>query len=202
MIFRRYVNNTIFARRAMMKYAAVLIAFLMVCGVCVAGEQKIASVDMTKLLRGHPETEKAEEVLEEQVREIEQEKKTLMSKLEEMRDEVDGIIKQGQNRALSDAKRESIREEAEVKFKELRKMDFQAKKKMDTRKKDLAEQKMMMHRRIVGKISDVISDFAEKEGYAFVVDSSSVSMSGMPSILYADADTDITKDIKKLISKK
>lgn len=185
-----------------MKYAALLMAMIMFSGTCIAGEQKIACVDMTKLLRSHPETEKAETVLEEQVQEMEQEREKLMTKLEEKRDEVDAIMKQGQNRALSDEKREEIRQEAESQFKDLRQMDFEAKKTMDTRKKDLAEQKLMMHKRIVGKISDVISEYAEKKGYTFVIDASGVGLSGMPSVLYADPKTDITEEIEKLIAKK
>ena len=71
-----------------MKYFAAVALMMTVCGMCIAGEQKIAVVDMNELLKSHPETEQAEAVLEETVKEIEAEKEKLMGKLEGLRDEV------------------------------------------------------------------------------------------------------------------
>jgi len=186
-----------------MKKKLLIMAFAaMVGGACFAAEQKIAVVDMNKLLRGHPETTTAETVLEAQVAEIEQEKEALMEKLGKLRDEVDAVMKQAQNRALSEAGRDALKSEAEEKYQDLRKMDFEAKKTLDSRKKDLSEQKLMMHKRIVGEIAEVIKEYAEKKGYAFVLDSAGIGMSRMPTVLHADAKADITEDIQKLIGKK
>lgn len=172
------------------------------CGAAWAGEQKIATADMNKLLRAHPETEKAEAVLEGQIGEIEKERDALMQKLEKMRDEVEGIMKESQNKALSEAKVEQLRTDAEAKYKELRKMDIEAKRELDNRRKDLAEQKLAMHKRIVGEISDKIKEYAQKKGYSFVLDSAGVGVSGMPAVIYADEAADITKDIEEILAAK
>jgi len=185
-----------------MKKCILLVVFVMACGVSMAAEQKIAVVDMNKLLRAHPETEKAESVLESQIDELEKEKDLLMEKLGKMRDEVEEVMKQAQNRALSEKKREELREEAEKKFKQLREMDIEAKKEMDGRKKDVAEQKMLMHKRIVGEIAETVKEYAKKKGYLFVLDSAGVGVSGMPAVIHADESADITEEIRKLISKK
>ncbi len=185
-----------------MKKSVLLAVFVFVCGLCMGAEQKIAVVDMNKLLRVHPETQQAETVLEEQIDEIEGEKERLMEKLGKMRDEVEEVAKQSQNRALSDKKRDQLREEAEAKFKELRRMDMEAKKELDTRRKDLAEQKMMMHKRIVGEISEAVKEYAEKNGYTFVLDAGGVGVSGMPAVIHASDSADITEDIQKLLEKK
>jgi Skp family chaperone for outer membrane proteins len=184
-----------------MKYFATVALMMTVCGMCIAGEQKIAVVDMNELLKSHPETEQAEAVLEETVKEIEAEKEKLMSKLEGLRDEVEGIMNQAKNRALSDGKRKKLKSAAEEKYKELRKMDFQAKKTMSQRKMELNEQKMMMHKRIVEEISEKVAKYADKKGYAFVLDKAGIGMSGMPAVIHADEDADITDAIKKLLAK-
>jgi Skp family chaperone for outer membrane proteins len=187
---------------AVMKKLVIVTVLALACGFAWAGEQKIAVADMNKLLRAHPETEKAESVLEGQIDEIEKERDALLQKLEKMRVEVEDIMKQSQNKALSEEKVEQLRNDAEQKYKELRKMDIDAKKELDNRRKDLAEQKMAMHKRIVGEISDVIKEYAQKQGYSFVVDSSGVGVSGMPSIIYWDEASDITKKIEEILAKK
>ena len=184
-----------------MKYFAAVALMMTVCGMCIAGEQKIAVVDMNELLKSHPETEQAEAVLEETVKEIEAEKEKLMGKLEGLRDEVEGIMNQAKNRALSDDKRKKLKSDAEEKYKELRKVDFQAKKTMSQRKMELNEQKMMMHKRIVEEISEKVAKYADKKGYTFVFDKGGIGMSGMPAVIHADEDTDITDAIKKLLAK-
>jgi len=180
----------------------VLVVMMLLSGISFAGEQKTAVADMSRLLKAHPETERAEAVLEEQVKEIDSEKTKLMDGLEKARSEVDSLMKQVQNKALREKKRDEIREQAEAKYKELRQMDFEAKKALDSRRQDLNEQRMMMHKRIVGKISDVISEYAKDKGYAFVLDSGSVGVSGMPAVVYSEKGADITGDIEKLIRKK
>ena len=140
-------------------------------------------------------------MLEEQVKEIEREKETLMTKLEAVRDEVEAIMEQAQNRALSDGKRKKLKDDAEEKYKQLRKMDFEAKKTMSQRKMDLNEQKLMMHKRIVAEISEKIAKYAEKKGYTFVLDSAGMGLSGMPAVIHADEDSDITDEIEALIKK-
>jgi Skp family chaperone for outer membrane proteins len=184
-----------------MKKFLLMIMFVLICGVCMA-EQKIAVVDMNKLLRSHPETQQAEAVLEEQIEEMETEKERLMEKLGKMRDEVEDAMKQAQNRVLSEKKRDQLKEEAERKYKELRKMDIEAKKEMDGRKKDLAEQKLMMHKRIVGEIAETVKEYADKKGYDFVLDSGGIGVSGMPAVIHSAESADITDQIEKLIEKK
>ena len=185
-----------------MKYAAVMVALVLLCGVSLAGEQKVAVVDMTKLLRIHPETEQAEVVLEEQVKQIDAEKRKLVDKLSVLRDDVEALAKQAQNRALSEKKRDEIRREAEKKYQVLRKQEFETKRTLDSRRKDLAEQKLRMHKRIVGEISDTVREYAEKKGYSVVLNSAGVGVSGMPAVIYADSNTDLTKEIEKLLLKK
>lgn len=185
-----------------MRRLMVLVTLMVLSGACFAGEKKIAVVDMSKLLKAHPETERAESVLEDQVKEIEAEKTKLMDSLEQARDEVDSLMKQVQNKALSEKKRDGLREQAEEKYKKLRQMDFDAKKALDSRKQDLNEQRMIMHKRIVEKISEVVREYARDKGYAFVMDSAAVGVSGMPVLVYSEEAANITADIEKLILKK
>lgn len=179
----------------------LLVSLVCLSGICFAAEQKIVVVDMAALLKAHPETEGAEAVLEEQVKEIEAEKTKLMEGLDKARDEVDSLAKQMQNKALSEKKREDIRAQAEAKYKDLRQMEMDAKKALDSRRQDLNEQRMMMHKRIVSKISGTISEYAKDKGYAFVFDSAAVGVNGMPVVVHSEKAVDITAEVEKLIIK-
>lgn len=178
----------------------VIAAAVMVCGFCYAADTKVAVVDMQKALRSHPETERAETVLEGKLKEIEEQRKNVLARLEKLQDEIKDIMEQTQNKALADAKREELRAKAEEKLKELRRQDMEAKKSLDGSNKDLAEQKLGMHKRIVDEISAIVARYADEKGFDIVVDSAGISMSGMPAVVFAKKGMDITEDIVKKVS--
>ena len=55
--------------------------------------------------------------------------------------------------------------------------------------------------RIVEEIQQIVKDYAQKQGYLAVIDSSGQSLNGVENILYADPKIDITDTILGMLNK-
>lgn len=162
---------------------------------------KQAVVDMSALLKAFPETQKAESALEIQFNEFKEEQKTMLAKLEAGREEFDKIREQASSKAISDEQKSKLGEELEKKFRELREEEMRARKTLDQRQKDLAEQKMKVHHSIVEKLQKIVGDYAKKEGYTLVLDKSGLGVNAISTVVYSEANIDITEQILKILQK-
>ncbi|MCB1102733.1 MAG: OmpH family outer membrane protein, partial [Kiritimatiellae bacterium] len=62
----------------------------------------------------------------------------------------------------------------------------------ESRQRKLDEQSLRMRRRLIGEINEKIAAYARDQGYSGVVDSSGMSMNGVPILVYVDPNLDIT----------
>ena len=188
----------------MKKHIAAWTATILVC-LCVAsaraGEQKTAVVDMGKLIGAHPDKAAAETLLQKQVDDFEAEQKAMDGEREKIKEEFEKIRAETEDRTLSeDARRDKLKE-AEKKIIEMRELERKSRDTAATRRQQLAEEKRRMQGQVVSKIRDIIKDYAKKKEFTLVLDSASVGMQGVESVIFHEPDADITDDILKLIGK-
>jgi outer membrane protein len=164
-----------------------------------ADQQKIGVVDMATLIKEHPETKSADAVLQKQVEDFEAEQKEMLAEIEKLKKSFDVARKEADNKALSESEKEKKLSVAEGKLNDLRDQDRKFRETMAERQKQISDQEVRMKRRIVAKIRDVVKEYAEKEKYSLILDSSSLSIGGVESVLYSSSKNDITADIRKLI---
>ncbi len=68
-------------------------------------------------------------------------------------------------------------------------------------KQSLDQQTARMRQNIIKEITDVIVKEARDKGYTFVFDKSGNTFNGVPGIVYAQDNTDITDDIIKILNR-
>jgi len=161
-------------------------------------EDKVAVVDMERVMAAHPETKEAEALLQKQADDFEAEKDEIRVKFERLQRAVTEAREAAENKALSDDGRAKKREAADDKLAELRDYDREVAQTVMLRQKQLADRKRRMRDRIVGKIKDIIRAYAVEKGYALVLDSAGV-MDNPGAVLYHTAKLDITADIMRLV---
>ena len=89
---------------------------------------------------------------------------------------------------------------AEQKLNVLREAEMKIRDRMTQRQKEINDQKVRMQRRIVGKLREVIGKYAAEKGYAMVLDSAGMSISGVESVVYSRENMDITEDVLKVVN--
>jgi outer membrane protein len=168
-------------------------------GHLAAADMKIAVVDMEQVLAAHPDTKEAETLIQKQVDEFETEKNGLLDKFEKMRKGFDQVRSESENKALSEEGRLLKRKDAERKLEELRDFDEQVRQTTLLRQKQIKDRKNRMRQRIVDDIRSVVRDYAQKNGYALVLDSGPV-MDAFGVVVYSVDAMSITEPIAKLLA--
>jgi Skp family chaperone for outer membrane proteins len=162
-------------------------------------ESKIGCVDMERLLAAHPETKRAEAILEKQIKEFETEKETMLDKFKSMEKEVQQAREEADNRALSEAGRDKKRQEAEEKLIALKDYGAEAQQTTQLRQRQLTERRKRMRERIVDEIRGIVESYAADKGLALVVDSGPI-LDSPGAVVYSLKKMDITEDVLKLVA--
>jgi len=111
------------------------------------------------------------------------------NQLKTMADEIDGLEKQlqAQGDKLSDAERANRAKTIDDKKK-------QAQRFAEDAQNDLQGEMQEVYNAVASKVYDVLSSYAQQQGYTLVVDGSG-SQQQAPVVLYASPSTDITKAV-------
>lgn len=186
-------------------FAKKMLVFVLVmaaaCGSGMGEGGKIGIVDMSKVLDACPDTEANRLIIESKVKEMEEEHNGMLDRITAQRSEFDAIRKEAGNKALSESARSEKIEKAEEKLTILRQLEKDLQETVNTRRREIGEQRMRMHRRTVEKLRDVIGKYAEKNGFSLVLDSSALGMNGVETVLYSVDKSDVTQDIVDRVKK-
>jgi outer membrane protein len=153
---------------------------------------KVAVVNVVEIIRAHPDTKEADDLLEKQLQEVETHQNEMLQQQDRLKKEFETAREEAGNKALSEEGRAEKISAAEKKLAELSEFSQKIRKAIGDERKELADRKARMQRRIVGKIRDIVAEIAKKEGYTVVLDASAVSINGVESLLYAEEKADIT----------
>jgi Skp family chaperone for outer membrane proteins len=152
---------------------------------------------MARIVNTYPETIEADAAIEKQVDEFEKERKDLIEVYRDLKNEFEEARKDASNPIWSDAEREKKEEALEAKLLEIRDQDRKIRETSEFRQKQIADQRLRMRERIVTKLNEIISAFAEKHGYDLILDRSE-GLTMLPAVVYRTDSLDITEDILKL----
>ncbi|MBA4389244.1 MAG: hypothetical protein C0404_14820 [Verrucomicrobia bacterium] len=177
-----------------------VLGFLPALSLC-ASDVKLATVDMARLVKAHPDTPGADSSLEKQGEEFDVEAKGMRSKLEKLQKEVEEAVGEAQSKALSDEAREAKKKMVEEKVQAFRDGEKKFRETLNQRQKELNDQRLRLQKRIVGKIKDAVKKYAEKNGFTVVLDSSSMSVTGVETLVFSVEKLDITEEVLKTLTK-
>ncbi len=163
-------------------------------------EARIVVVDMARVMKAYEETKSAEALLEKQIEEFETEQKEMLVERDKVRKEFESARESAKDKALSEKERENKMDVAEQKLNVLRESEMKIRERMAQRQKEINDQKVRMQRRIVGKLREVIGKHAADKGYALVLDSAGIGLSGVEGVVYSRENMDITEEVLKVIN--
>jgi Skp family chaperone for outer membrane proteins len=183
-----------------MRLLATCLMCAVTAGLTSAASQKIAVVDMEKVMTHFGEFKEAEVLLKKQLEEFELEQDELLDERDKLKEEFEAAREEASNKALSDSAREKQFEKARDRAIALKEHERRIRKTTAERQKELSERGVRMRKRIVTKLSSIIQAYAEKNEVTLVIDSSSLGMTGIEAVIYSKPELDITPDILKITS--
>lgn len=172
-----------------------LLVFLLGSTWAGAADQTIAFVNLDRVFNEHPKTKKADAQLKEQADLVMKDRKDMIAAYEKLQEDFNDAREAAQNPAFSEEKRDTKRTEAEDTLVALREQEAKVRRFDESRRKQLDEQSRRMRKGIVEEIRTLINDYASKQGYTTVLDSSGQSFNTVEIVLYVDPKVDITEAI-------
>lgn len=166
--------------------------------ICLA-DGKIAVVQMDRIVRAYPEAQRAEETLKAVKEEYEKELDKMEVKGKELQSTFEAAAADVRDKAISESEREKRYEIAQQHAKALQEFQIKMRQQRGDNQRDLADQEMRLFKRVIGKLRDVIGEYAKDKKIDVVLDTAGVGMHGGPLVLYASDAIDVTDDILKRI---
>jgi Skp family chaperone for outer membrane proteins len=139
--------------------------------------EKIATINVGKVLNGYLKTKDNERILQEAGKKKEQERDTMVQSIRQLKDELT---------LLADDAKAKKQEALDGKIKELQDFDIQA-------KQDLGGQRNTMLREILKDIDDTVKRYGERKGLDFIMSEN--------ALLYYHPRFDVTKEILDELNK-
>jgi outer membrane protein len=178
--------------------AAVLAVAIAVPGVCLA-QGKVAVVQMDKVVRAFPEAQDAEKTLKMVRDEYEKGLDKMEEKAKELQQAVESAAAEASDKAVSEAEREKRQEAARQKWGVYQEYQQKIRKERSDNQRDLADQEMRQFKRIMGKLRDVIAEYAAEQKLDLILDSAAVGVHGGQVVLFSADKLDITAAIVKRV---
>lgn len=174
-------------------FAAILVGSL--TWNATAASLKVGVVDSNRLMEAHPDAVRANAVLQKQAGELEAEQKTIVGRMETLRDEFLAAREGTQNPMLSDAARQREQKNAEQKLEALRTAETQARETLQQRQRELQEQRQHLLIDVAGKIRNEVAAVAKAKGLDLVVDASAKDARGYDVLLFHAERLDISDEV-------
>ncbi|MBU0567483.1 OmpH family outer membrane protein [bacterium] len=161
-------------------FLVLLLFFALLATPALTEGIKIAFVDATKIFDEFPETEKATQALNEEVKVKREKIDQLQSEIERMQEKL------ATNPLLREEERKKQQEAIERKKQELARVAEEA-------RQSLGEKEQALTKRIIDKITKTIEAIAKEKGIDLVVEKN--------SIVYGNERLDITKEVIERLKK-
>ena len=162
--------------------------------------ERIAVVNMETVFRQYFKSRIAADTLRQQSEVYRTYIMAEQDKLREVEKEMNAARDAAQNLALSAAERESKKQLFEAKEQELRQKKAALNRYMVERNRTLSNVEKTKRQEILADIRAEAAKQAVSGGYTFVLDSSGMTTSGIPAVLYAPPTADLTAKILKSLN--
>ncbi len=162
---------------------------------------RIVTVDMQKTFDSYYKTPiargKLEETRDSFTKELQAKQETLKTSVDEL-----NKLKEEQDRPeYTPEVREQKKKALNEKLAELNNMQRDMQEYQRSHQRILEEQSLRMRQNILKEVTEVVTKEAKDAGYMLVLDRSGNTLNGLPSVVYAQDQLDITADIIKILNK-
>jgi len=185
----------------MNKFRVMLVGLVAMVAVTVIAEQKIAVMDLALVIENDPAMAETQQSVRAKIATYEKEQDEMLAVRQEMKKELEDLIKQSESKVISEVAKKAIEDQARAKIQEIKDYESDIKDRAGLAQKMISDQTTRAQKKILDKIKAVASDYAKKNGYDFVIPTTIDNATGMFIVLYANEKYDITNEIIELINK-
>jgi outer membrane protein len=162
---------------------------------------KIGTVDMNRAFKEYNKTKDAEKKINDAKDAAKKEYDDRADSYKKALDEINKLNQQLEAPALSpDAKTQKAKDRDE-KIASIKNMEREINEFRQTREKQLQEQAVRMRDGIVKEITDVVMTKVKTASMDLVLDTSGVSLNGVPTVMFANPQMDFTNEIVAQLNK-
>ena len=157
-----------------------------------AGDIKIATVDLKKVLGSYYKTKLAEARIKDEANGLQKDLQALMEDHDKALTEYKKAVDESSNQALSAEEREKRKKDAEgrlIKVNDLRQTVEQFKR---TAANNIEEQQRLAQEKIFNEIRNVVNTLAKKLNYTMVLDASTPDSGRMSVVIFHNGESDLT----------
>lgn len=170
------------------------------CGIALAGDLKVGTVDGNRLLKGYYKTELADQHMQQQLDDFQAERDKLLAQHKRLKADFEALRAETDNKALTDEAREKKKEQAEDKLTQVIEFENTIREKASSRKQQIEGEGRKIHAELAKAIRAAVKTQAEKAGLTLVLEGSGLLANGLEPVLYAEPKMDITDDVLKLLN--
>ncbi|MBX3740698.1 MAG: OmpH family outer membrane protein [Akkermansiaceae bacterium] len=156
---------------------------------------KIATVDMQVLFKRHPLTHEAEKELAGERARVQKDNNERGARVREVETELNALRKQLEDPTVNEAKKQSLFKQWQMRQQEGLAMERERVEFQRRRTQAINERMVQRMKEILGEIRKLVVEQAKKDGYDHVLDSSGLSTSQVPMLLYSKDAADITASL-------
>ena len=178
-----------------MNWKSLVLVSLLVLGVAAGAgaEMKVAAMDLDAVFNAHPKTKAAEAELKQAEEEIEAEMESLMAEARALDEQAAVLRDAARSPMLTEEARARKRAEAEEKLQELQDFQLSARRKQETKMKQLQAKVMASRQDIVDEMMALVALVSKEEGWDLVLDRSGLTMNMIPLVVYSAPELDVTQ---------
>jgi len=162
---------------------------------------KIGTIDMARAFKEYNKTKDAEAKINDAKTAAKKEFDERADAYKKALDEINNLNKQLESSALSADAKTKLAKDRDDKIANIKNMEREITEFRQTRERQLQEQAMRMREGIVKEITDIVMEKVKSNNLDFVFDRSGMSLNGVPLLMYAKENVDITSDIITVLNK-
>lgn len=184
-----------------MKKGLLLFTTLLAFTVCSqALAVSVVTVDMVKLYNSYYKTVEANEKIKESVTKAENQTKELVEEGKVLVGEYNEILEMVENPALTEEAKGKAEQDAKAKFGEIEEKKQEVQQFQVNTQRSLQQRQRTYRDLFMDEIKGVVLEVSKERNGDLVLDSSGMTASGVPAVVYADPAWDITEIVLERIN--
>jgi len=179
-----------------------MVVWLLLIGCCLTDARAqgvtrgtIAFVNYEQVFTNYFRTKLANDQIQEMLAGIDRERALMVMAYDRMQDEMKELKATLIKPDTRPETKDSLRRQIDTKVAELKQLENRVKNFNESQNKRVEEQNRRMRSNIMGELKEKIATYAQAKGYLAIVDSSQSNDKGVPTLLYLDDRSDITREV-------
>ncbi len=184
-----------------MKKAIVYLAAVTVLMPILKGQEvNIATVDMTRLYTEYYKTKEANDKIQDSIEQARIEAEELVQEGQDLVEEYNEILERAKNPALTEEAQIKAQQDAEDQLRVIQEKQQELDQFRVATQRSLQQRQQTYRDLFMDEIKSMALDVAREENSNLLLDTSGETAVGIPSILYSNADWDITEEVLSRIN--